>query len=79
MRTILGPLIASSVLPAPGLASAQEGYGYGPHMMWWGGGWFGMIFGPVLMIVGLAVAIALALVLGRWLGGAAGPGTPSTS
>ena len=20
-------------------------YDYGPHMMWWGGGWYGMIFG----------------------------------
>ena len=25
-------------------------YGWGPHMMGWGGGWFGMIFGPIFMI-----------------------------
>jgi putative membrane protein len=63
----------------PGIACAQDGYGYGPHMMSWGGGWFGMFLGPVLMIVGLAVAIALALLLARWTGGAPGAPPPRTA
>jgi putative membrane protein len=44
-------------------------YTYGPHMMWWGGGWYGMILGPLLMILVLAVVIAVAVLLVRWLGG----------
>jgi putative membrane protein len=49
--------------------SEPERYAYGPHMMWWGGGWFGMIFGPLLMILVLALVIAIAVLLVRWLGG----------
>ncbi|MBR2813103.1 MAG: SHOCT domain-containing protein [Reyranella sp.] len=37
--------------------------------MMWGGGWYGMIFGPLVMILVLAVIIALAVLLVRWLGG----------
>lgn len=37
-------------------------YGWGPHMMGWGGGWFGMI-------LVLAVVIAVAVLIIRWLGG----------
>lgn len=62
---------------APEFAFAQDGYHYGPHMMWWGGGWFGMILGPILFIAGLAVAIALALVLARMIG-PQGPAAPPT-
>ena len=43
-------------------------YGYGPHMMW-GGGWYGMIFGPLIMILVLAVVIAAVVLAVRWLGG----------
>ncbi len=56
--------------------SDPERYAYGPQMMWWGAGWYGMIFGPLFMILVLAVAIAVAVLLVRWLGGqwqAAGP------
>ncbi len=57
----------------PALAWAQptsdaERYGYGPHMMWWGGGWYGMILGPLFMILVIAAVIALVLVLVRSLG-----------
>jgi putative membrane protein len=38
-------------------------------MMGWGGGWYGMILGPLVMILVLAVAIAVAVLLVRWLGG----------
>ncbi|PKP78222.1 MAG: hypothetical protein CVT81_05120 [Alphaproteobacteria bacterium HGW-Alphaproteobacteria-3] len=59
---------------APTWSWAQEPsdptrYGYGHHMMDWGGGWYGMIFGPPIMILVLAVVIALAVLLVRWLGG----------
>lgn len=72
--------VAATVTAAiPNLAVAQqtfdpERYGYGPHMMWWGGGWF---FGPLFMILVLAVVIALVVLLVRWLGGAwQGPALP---
>jgi len=38
-------------------------------MMWWGGGWYGMIFGPLFMILVLAVLIAAVVLLLRWAGG----------
>ena len=65
---------ASAIVLAPAWVWAQQSpeasrYGYGPHMMDWGGGWFGMIFGPIVMILVLAAVIALAVLLVRWLGG----------
>ncbi len=45
-----------------------ERYGYGPHMMWWGGGWYGMIFGPLFMILVLAAAIAVVVLLVHMVG-----------
>jgi putative membrane protein len=64
----------SGIVLAPAWVWAQQSpeasrYGYGPHMMDWGGGWFGMIFGPIVMILVLAAVIALAVLLVRWLGG----------
>ena len=38
-------------------------------MMWWDGGWYPMIFGPLLMILFLAVFLAVVILLIRWLGG----------
>ena len=49
--------------------SDADRYAYGPHMMWWGGGWYGMIFGPLFMILVLAVLIAAVVLLVRWAGG----------
>lgn len=37
--------------------------------MMWGGGWYGMIFGPIFMILALAAVIAVVALLVRWLGG----------
>lgn len=62
---------ALSLAPAWVLAQGSTDPGrseYGPHMMWWGEGWYGMIFGPLLMILVLAVVIAVAVLLMRWLG-----------
>jgi len=56
--------------------SDADRYAYGPHMMWWGGGWYGMFLGPLFMVLILAAVITLAVLLVRWLGGssqAAGP------
>lgn len=70
MVATAGPAVAL----VPGWVWAQgpsdpERYAYGPHMMSWGGGWYGMIFGPLFMILVLAVAIAVVVLLVRWLGG----------
>lgn len=65
----------AAVLPCGGAlaqTSDPDRYFYGPHMMW-GGGWYGMIFGPLFMILALAALIVVAVVLVRWLGGL-GPG-----
>lgn len=84
MRKVLVKVIAAaSAAPVliPSATSAQvpsdaERYAWGPHMMWWGGGWYAMIFGPLFMILFLAVLIAAVVIIVRWLGGPS-PGTPS--
>jgi len=61
-----------SLMPSAVWAQAPtdaERYAWGPHMMWWGGGWYGMILGPLFMILFLAILIAVAVLLVRWLGG----------
>lgn len=57
--------------------SDADRYFYGPHMMWWGGGWHGMIFGPLLMILMLAVVIAVMVLLVRGAGGKGQATAPS--
>lgn len=77
MLTAIGPVAAATgsiLVLAPSWAWAQVTsdpgrYGYGQHMMGWGGGWYGMIFGPLIMILVLAAVIAVAVLLVRWLGG----------
>ena len=64
----------SALVLMPGAVWAQtpsdaDRYAYGPHMMWWGGGWYGMIFGPLFMLLILAVLIAAVVLLVRWAGG----------
>ena len=49
--------------------SETDRYLYGPHMWWWGGGWYGMIFGPLFMILVLAAVIGAVVLLVRWVGG----------
>ncbi|WP_210210532.1 SHOCT domain-containing protein [Methylocystis hirsuta] len=46
-------------------------YDWGQHMsqMMWGGGWYGMILGPLFMILALAAVIVVAVLLVRWLSG----------
>ena len=67
---LAGP--AATLVPTLAWAQAPSGtapYDYGPHMMWWGGGWYGMIFGPLIMILVLALLIAAVVLLVRWAGG----------
>lgn len=51
-------------------AWAQQGYGpyYGQHPHW-GGGWFGMFLGPLMMILFIALAAVVVVLVVRWLGG----------
>jgi putative membrane protein len=70
----------AAVLFAPGLALAQgqlagERYGYGPGMMGWGEGGYGMFFGPLFMILTLVAVIAAIVFLMQWLGGGSLHGT----
>lgn len=73
-KSMLATASAAAAL-TPTLVWAQQPaepgrYGYGPYMMDWAGGWYGMmIFGPLFMILVLAVVIAVAVFLVRWLGG----------
>jgi putative membrane protein len=63
--------------PSWALAQAQPGserYGYGPGMMGWGEGGYGMFFGPLFMILTLIVVIAAVILLVQWLGGGAWQG-----
>lgn len=46
--------------PAP-----PDAYGYGPNMMW-GGGWYGMVLGPLFMILLLVAVFAAVALLSRW-------------
>lgn len=76
---ITAPVAAAAFVPAWAWAQAPSGtdrYAYGPHMMWWGGSWYGMFLGPLFMVLVLAAIITLVVLLVRWLGGSsqvAGP------
>ncbi len=57
--------------------SDADRYAFGPHMMWWGGGWYGMILGPLFMILVVAAVIAVVVLLVRWVGGQGQASVPS--
>ena len=57
------------VLSAPMLAWAgQVGEGRYGHGNMWHGGWYGMIFGPLMMIVFIALIVGVVVLVVRWLG-----------
>ncbi|MGQ0686508.1 SHOCT domain-containing protein [Bradyrhizobium sp.] len=71
-KVLVQTVAALSLLPGAAWAqnpSGAERYGWGPHMMGWGGGGYGMIFGPLFMILFLAVLVAVVVLLVRWLSG----------
>ena len=35
----------------------------------WGGGWYGMILGPLMMLLFLGIVVAVIVLIVRWLGG----------
>jgi putative membrane protein len=67
----LAPIWASAQVP-----SDVERYGYGPHMMWWAGGWPGMIFGLLMMMIMFAAAIGVVWFFARTIGGSWHGGVP---
>jgi len=68
MKNLLA--ITAALVPVSAWAAdtPTEPYTWGHHMMWGGGG-YGMIFGPLLMILVLAAVIAAAVLIVRSLGG----------
>ena len=71
-RNVFVAAVGAAVTLAPVLIWAQtpaepDRYLYAPHMMW-GGGWYGMIFGPLFMILVLVAVIAGVGLVGRWFG-----------
>ncbi len=65
-------ITAPAFLPNSAWAQAQpdaDRYAYGPRMMWWDGGGYGMFFGPLFMILTLVVIIGAIAFLVQWLGG----------
>lgn len=73
MQKVLVSLFLAGAVLVPSTLWAQapsdaERYAWGPHMMWWGGGW-AMIFGPLFMILFLAVLIAAVAFLARRVDG----------
>lgn len=80
ISAILAASFVQSLVPSAVLAQAPSGsdrYLYEPHM--WGGGWGGMVFGPVIMLLVLVVLIAAVVLLIRWSGGPWAPAAPTLS
>jgi putative membrane protein len=68
MKRLLSVAAAFVPVSAWAAEAPAEPYIWEHHMMW-GGGWYGMIFGPLFMILVLAVVIAVAVLIMRSLGG----------
>ncbi|MEN2980457.1 SHOCT domain-containing protein [Tistrella bauzanensis] len=64
--TAIGAVLASTAGVSPAIA---QQWSYGPYMMW-DHGWWGMIFGPIMMIALVAIIVVAVALLVRWLGGA---------
>ena len=79
----IAAVAGAAVVLAPASAWAEAAqtepyrYEWGPHMMWWDGG-YGMIFGPLFMILLLALLVVAVVLLVRWLGGTAPPSASPT-
>jgi len=64
--------VASTFLVAATITLAHAHGQYGgnyDHPYMWGGGWAGMIIGPIMMIVVIAAVVVAIVFLVRWLGG----------
>ncbi len=68
VKWIWSPILATSLTAmSPAWGQANSGY-YGPGMMW-DRGWFGMLFGPLVMIFFFIAVIVLVVAVIRWLTG----------
>lgn len=69
---------ALAVFFNPAAAQSPDG-GYGPGMMWGGGGWSMFFFSPLYMLITLAAVAGAIVLLLRWLNDmpASGPLPPS--
>ena len=74
MRLWLGAILITLGWPTAVWSQSGNGGYYGPHMMW--GGWYGMFFGPLMMIIFIAVVVVLVVLAVRWLGGSHGASQP---
>ena len=70
----LAGVIPVSAWPLVAWPQPRDADFYGPHMMW--GGWYGMFFGPLMIIIFSAVVVALVVLDVRWLGGGHGASRP---
>lgn len=68
MKSFLAVAAAFAPVSAWAAETPAEPYPW-MHPMMWGGGWYGMIFGPLLMILVLAVVSAVAVLIARSLSG----------
>ncbi len=64
---VAGALVATLWTPSFAWAAPTDESCW-PGMMW-SGGWYGMFFGPLMMIVIIALAVVVVVLLVRWLGG----------
>jgi putative membrane protein len=82
VNKLLFPMTCSGLFGftiADALAQQPQKDYYGSHMMW-NGGWYGMIFGPFLMIVFIGITVAVVVLIIRWLGGSTlGPDSSTSS
>lgn len=68
MKMQIAFALALAAVPAWAADAPVEPYPW-MHQMMWGGGWYGMIFGPLMMILVLAVVIAVAVLIVRSVSG----------
>ena len=60
---------AALIGSTPAWAQQQGAPYHGGHEHMWGGGWYGMFLGPLMMLVFLGIAVAVIVLVVRWLGG----------
>ncbi len=77
VRVWLASIVLISAWPLAAWSQPRDADLYGPHMMW--GGWYGMFFGPLMMIIFIAVVVVLVVLAVRWLGGSHGASQHSSS
>ena len=71
MTLMKAPALLSAALvlaSVSAVAQQQPGPGCGPCGMW-DGGWYGMFFGPIMMVLFVAALVTVVVLLVRWLGG----------